>query len=133
MGERDLLVEAEKKKQQQYKSKLEELFYLSDLNNDGFISMEDLTLSLKDPMISTYFHALDIATLEVTKLFDLLDSNGDGEVPLEEFLEGCLKIHGQAKNMDIQYLVLENKKSVQKSMEVMNYLEEHFQDIRSHV
>ena len=40
---------------------------------------------------------VDIPDYEATDLFHLMDVNRNGSVSIEEFIEGCLRVKGEAK------------------------------------
>merc|ERR1712113_411771 len=51
-----------------------------------------------------FFQALDIDMSEARHVFDLLDMSGDGTIDADEFLNGCLHMHGPAKALDLLLL-----------------------------
>jgi len=67
---------------------LRELFRMIDVDNDGAMTMQEVVSALQDGLpipaelqgILTEAHVLD--------LYEGLDSNGDGELTVEEFVEG---------------------------------------------
>merc|ERR1712194_336505 len=58
-------------------------------------------------------------------LFRLLDADGNGEVDIEEFCEGCLRLKGDAKSFDIHCLMYENQRMLGMWKEFMSFVEEH--------
>jgi len=61
-------------------------------------------------------------------LFKLLDADADGLVELEEFVHGCLNLHGAAKSSQLARMSYENKltrreiKNMQKSLSDLHIL-----------
>ncbi|CAE7902571.1 unnamed protein product, partial [Symbiodinium microadriaticum] len=93
-----LVVERLRKKAE-YVEKLEQVFHAMDDSGDGMITEERLTNILANPVAKAYFQTLDVDIYESAALFHLLD-NGDGEVTLEEFIEGIMRCKGQARAID---------------------------------
>lgn len=87
------------KKKAQYVSKLENFFQQIDHGGNGMITEERLNAMLENPRVKAYFETLDLAVHEGTALFHILD-NGDGEVTLEEFIDGILRCKGPARAID---------------------------------
>ncbi|CAE7218000.1 unnamed protein product [Symbiodinium natans] len=93
-----LVVERLRKKAE-YVEKLENVFHAMDDSGDGMITEERLTFILANPVAKAYFATLDVDVYESAALFHLLD-NGDGEVTMDEFIEGIMRCKGQARAMD---------------------------------
>jgi len=94
----NLVVERLRKKAQ-YVKKLEEVFMAIDQSGDGMISEERLANILSNPKAVAYFQTLDVDVTESAALFHLID-NGDGEVTLDEFIEGIMRCKGPARAID---------------------------------
>ncbi|CAE7329552.1 IRX7, partial [Symbiodinium necroappetens] len=94
----NLVVERLRKKAQ-YVKKLEEVFMAIDHSGDGMISEERLANILSNPKAVAYFQTLDVDVTESAALFHLID-NGDGEVTLDEFIEGIMRCKGPARAID---------------------------------
>jgi len=43
-------------------------------------------------------------------LFNLLDKDNSGTLTLDEFLGGCMRLKGPAKNLDVNVLIDENRR-----------------------
>ncbi len=69
-------------------------FTFYDLDRDGYISREEMlkvTDSIHELMgenSQTPSH-LDTARVHVNKVFDMMDTNADGKVTMEEFVQYC--------------------------------------------
>ena len=46
---------------------------------------------------------------EAQRLFTLLDGDDSGEVGIDEFIEGCSKLRGSAKSIDVNMLIHETQ------------------------
>ncbi|CAK9115963.1 unnamed protein product [Durusdinium trenchii] len=70
-----------------------------DASGQGMIKEERLQEILANPKVKAYFQTLEIDVHEGHALFHLLD-NGDGEVTLEEFIDGLMRCKGPARAID---------------------------------
>ncbi|CAE7500791.1 Scn11a, partial [Symbiodinium pilosum] len=87
------------RKKAQYVAKLESIFMAIDETGDGIISEERLNLILQNPKVAAYLETLELDLHEGVALFHLLD-NGDGEVTLDEFIDGIMRCKGPARAID---------------------------------
>eukprot|EP00435_Cladocopium_sp_Y103_P047346 s667_g13.t2 len=84
---------------EQYVNKLEGIFRAIDETGNGLISEERLSSILSNPKVAAYFQTLDLDVHESAALFHILD-NGDGEVTLDEFIDGIMRCKGPARAID---------------------------------
>lgn len=84
---------------EQYVNKLEGIFRAIDDTGNGLISEERLSSILSNPKVAAYFQTLDLDVHESAALFHILD-NGDGEVTLDEFIDGIMRCKGPARAID---------------------------------
>jgi hypothetical protein len=71
------------------------------------MTWDDFNSKLSRPEMKTYFKAIDLDPSEARGLFRLLDLDGSGTVNAEEFLNGCLRLRGPAKALDLSLIMLE--------------------------
>merc|ERR1712217_678900 len=76
-----------------------------DADATGDITTKELEIILKDPSLSRYVEALNIDTENATLLFKMLDKDGSNLISYDEFLEGCLRLKGDAKSFDLHTLI----------------------------
>ncbi|CAE7172745.1 unnamed protein product, partial [Symbiodinium microadriaticum] len=62
---------------------------------------------INSPEVREYFSAMGLDIWDAWTFFKLLDVDGGGEIEVEEFLMGCLRLRGQASAMDIQRIIHE--------------------------
>mmetsp|Transcript_38293 Transcript_38293/g.89993 ORF Transcript_38293/g.89993 Transcript_38293/m.89993 type:complete len:562 (-) Transcript_38293:124-1809(-) len=87
------------RKRARYVQKLENIFKAIDKTGKGMVTEARLNDMLSDPSVKAHFQSIDVDIHEGVALFHLLD-NGDGEVTLEEFVDGILRCKGQARAID---------------------------------
>lgn len=83
----------------EYIERLEKVFRTLDEFGDGMITQPRLEQLLAEPKVQAYFKTLDVDVTETSALFHLLD-DGDGEVTLDEFIDGILRCKGPARAID---------------------------------
>jgi len=84
--------------------KINSLFEEFDEDNDGQINKEELKAHLQNRHIAAYFSSLGVDVDQVGKLFLLLDQDNSGYIDRQEFLQGCLRLKGEAKSVDLAVL-----------------------------
>merc|ERR1719222_707680 len=85
------------------------------------ISREEFMSQLEDPDMCQWFTSLDIDPSEARALFLLLDTDESGAIDSEEFMQGCLRLRGPAKAIDLATLMYFNKR-------LINWFRERFQN-----
>lgn len=60
---------------------------------------------LNSRQMDEYFKTIDLSLSEAESLFKLLDFEDTGTIDAEEFVMGCLRIHGSAKAIDLTTLM----------------------------
>ncbi|CAK0818903.1 unnamed protein product [Prorocentrum cordatum] len=73
----------------------------------GCIRLEDFKEQLSSPQLQLYFEEMDLTTDEAEALFHLLDFEKTGAIDAEQFVMGCIRIHGAAKAIDLVTLMSE--------------------------
>jgi len=66
-----------------------------DTNNSGALSLNEFEQHIEDEKILAYLSTLELDVNQVRTLFLLLDVDQTGEVDLEEFVNGCLRLKGE--------------------------------------
>jgi len=77
------------------------VFARADQGHTGLITWPNFQSALDHSDMVDFFEAIDIDISEAKELFDLLDMSGDGTIQADEFLNGCLRMHGPAKALDL--------------------------------
>lgn len=83
---------------------MQEVFDELDSNSSGALSLEEFERHINDEKIIAYMSQLGLDVSQIRTLFKLLDADRTGEVDLEEFVSGCLRLRGGAKNLDLAIL-----------------------------
>ncbi|CAK0838250.1 unnamed protein product [Prorocentrum cordatum] len=102
--DRGLVVQSELMAKRDFLQAMRKVFRELDVDEDGDITVEELRGRMKEPEIGAYFSQLGVDSDQVGKLFLLLDRDKSGTLDPEEFMFGCLKLRGAAKNLDVAVL-----------------------------
>merc|ERR1712232_745816 len=76
----------------------------------GTISEEEFKALLEEKDTELRFSALQIDMHQARCLFALLDVEMKGEIDIESFILGCLRLRGTARAVDMTTLIYEHKR-----------------------
>eukprot|EP00931_Biecheleriopsis_adriatica_P044115 TRINITY_DN25205_c0_g2_i1.p1 TRINITY_DN25205_c0_g2~~TRINITY_DN25205_c0_g2_i1.p1 ORF type:complete len:321 (+),score=50.74 TRINITY_DN25205_c0_g2_i1:312-1274(+) len=69
--------------------------------NDQVINLREFEAMFHDEKVKVFLKSLDLAPNDAWTLFKLLDSERQGEVDLNNFIDGCSKLKGSARALDL--------------------------------
>lgn len=75
--------------------------------------------------LSSFLQSMGIDTEDVMTLFQIIDSDGSGFIDVDEFVTGCMRLHGPAKSLDVAKMGFENQitkeaiKDVDDTLQIM--------------
>jgi len=109
---------------------MKEVFRQLDIDHSGQISMDEVEHFLQEPNLRKYVEALDIEATDTRMLFKLLDRDMSGNINSDEFCEGCLRLKGAARSIDVHALIFQVKAFLDKWGEFTGYVDDCFAQIR---
>merc|ERR1711972_382055 len=112
-----------------YVGKVREFFREADTDGNGTLSWDEFRVHLSNPRVKAYFQALDLDVSQAHCLFTLLDEDGSDEVSVKEFLDGCLRLRGEARNIDLNMLVMLCQVSFKRLTELLVKNESRWQRV----
>jgi len=124
--DRDAVVEEELRRQNDYIAALHLIFHEADYDGSGTLTWEEFESHLQDFRVKAYFSTLELDVSHAKALFLLLDVDETNEVEIDEFVQGCLRLKGGAKSIDVNMLLYENEKLISKLTELGDYVEDKF-------
>jgi len=95
---------------------LQQMFFLADDKDEGMLTTEQFKSRLESSDMNRYLQSIDINPSEAHLLFELIDSDGSGNVDYAEFVGGCMRIRGAAKAIDV-ILLLHEVLAVRKTLD----------------
>eukprot|EP00928_Gymnodinium_smaydae_P044674 TRINITY_DN29801_c0_g1_i2.p1 TRINITY_DN29801_c0_g1~~TRINITY_DN29801_c0_g1_i2.p1 ORF type:complete len:316 (-),score=56.78 TRINITY_DN29801_c0_g1_i2:44-991(-) len=87
---------------------IKRLFEDADVDKSGTMSFSELRALLENPRVKAYFAGLDIDPNEARSIFTLIDVKNSGEITLEEFVNGTMKLKGHARSLDVVSLMYDH-------------------------
>jgi hypothetical protein len=102
--DRELVVQQELEQKLQYMDKLQRIFEELDADESGTLTVQEFEEQVQDEKILSYLSTLELDVAQVRTLLTLLDRDQNGEVDIEEFVTGCLRLRGGAKSLDMALL-----------------------------
>merc|ERR1711972_468020 len=63
-----------------------------------------------DIKAKAYFQSLDLDVSQAKDFFEMLDTDGSNFVGIDEFVEGCLRLKGGARSVDVNMVLLNIRK-----------------------
>mmetsp|Transcript_5126 Transcript_5126/g.8612 ORF Transcript_5126/g.8612 Transcript_5126/m.8612 type:complete len:570 (+) Transcript_5126:43-1752(+) len=95
-------------KDQQVES-LRQVFSEIDNANRNLVTFEEMSDAISKGELSSFMEAMGISTDDIRTLYTLLDADKDGLIDLDEFVSGCMQLHGPAKSLQLAKMSFENK------------------------
>uniref|UniRef100_A0A7S1FIR6 EF-hand domain-containing protein n=1 Tax=Noctiluca scintillans TaxID=2966 RepID=A0A7S1FIR6_NOCSC len=114
--DRDLMAQAESEKNSALVKCLSEAFTELDTDGSGKITMDEFKDYWTRQDVRMVFALLELDIQDALSFFRLLDVDGSQELEIDEFVIGCMRLKGKAKTVDMETLMMENKRMMRKSM-----------------
>lgn len=121
---KDLLVQEKMLMDQTRVRHMKEIFRVIDIDGSGSISMEEMQAFVQNPELDlqSYFEALDINATDTVTLFKLLDHDQSGEVDIDEFCDGCMRLRGMARSFDLHTMRYEEQRHQKRMVKFMQHV-----------
>lgn len=126
-SQQDQRIGKELEKKQQLVRDLEAIFYEVDIDGSGFISSDELEFWFADERCQAYFFALGLDNSDAKKLFSFFDNDGSGNVDVDEFVRGCLRLKGEATSLQQHELKQSTDRILRRLTRFMTYVHGEFQ------
>merc|ERR1719408_988501 len=81
-----------------------EVFREMDVDETGTITMDEFLTHLDDDRVIAYFNSMKLDVSDATALFKLLDTDRSGSVEINEFIDGCQKLKGESRTLDMHLM-----------------------------
>ena len=130
-GDEEVLFMEKQKAEEKYFKNVARIFEKLDTSGDGLLSWSEFEQLLEDPKLRFLLDKLEIAAGDLKVLFDLLDDTGDGEISVEEFIEGVTRFKGAAKSLDVGQVLLRSRRLERHILNIEKMLmDPHDEDAR---
>lgn len=128
LKDRDIIAQEELAIKAKYLESMKELFEDMDHDGEGSISMTEFESKLQDERVIAFFSALKLDVSDARVLFRLIDTDKSGDITIDEFLQGCYKLQGESRSLDMKIMQLE----VTQLREMMSDQHEMLQEMHGH-
>lgn len=88
---------------------LREIFTEINKKHSNQVSFKEVEDAISAGELASFMEVMGISTDDVWTLCVLLDVDKNGAIDLEEFVGGCMQLHGPAKSLQIAKMSFENK------------------------
>jgi len=96
-------------KKEEYTKLILTLYQKMDQDNSGEVSKEEFMQYVDDPRMIEFASNLEIDVLDLEQFFDVLSAHATRAVDLDTFVDGCIKLRGAARSMDIYDLLIQQR------------------------
>jgi hypothetical protein len=103
-NDKELVVLEEMKNKDEFMAIMQQVFEELDTNDSGALSLQEFEKHIEDEKLTAFLKSFDLDVSQVRTLFTLLDVDRTGEVDLDEFVSGCMRLKGGAKSLDMAIL-----------------------------
>lgn len=112
---------------------LRHLFYELDAQSetylDGRLTYPDLVHFMDDDRMRTQFRVLGIDPKDAWILFKLLDESREGSISIDQFVNGCMRLRGEAQRLDLHLMLQELMMEVEKLDKFMLHVVRSFEKL----
>eukprot|EP00931_Biecheleriopsis_adriatica_P115868 TRINITY_DN9161_c0_g1_i1.p1 TRINITY_DN9161_c0_g1~~TRINITY_DN9161_c0_g1_i1.p1 ORF type:complete len:576 (-),score=118.11 TRINITY_DN9161_c0_g1_i1:217-1944(-) len=108
-SDKENVIQLQLQEKSKFVDTLKTLFAGWDDSGDGRCSLEEFENHLQDETTQALLSSLEIESRDAVMLFELLDTDGSGEVDLNEFVTGCITLRGGAKAVHMEKINAMNK------------------------
>jgi len=101
---------------------LREIFVDADVDLDGAITLTEFTACLDRHDVQEKLSLMELPCEEASDLFNILDEEQKGEIDIEAFISGAMKLKGSAKSKDMMGVVVSQRSILRRVERIENSL-----------
>jgi len=131
--DRELVTQKTLEKNREYYNNIRRFFQEADIDGSGSLSWREFEDYLGDENVQAYFQSFELDVTQARTLFRLLDLDESDDVDIDEFVEGCMRMRGQARSIDVHMLLYENEKMICRNVEFMQFVEKQLFELMSKI
>mmetsp|Transcript_111151 Transcript_111151/g.196835 ORF Transcript_111151/g.196835 Transcript_111151/m.196835 type:complete len:150 (-) Transcript_111151:44-493(-) len=100
----DLIIQNEKVRIENFCEQMLNIFKELDPNGTGLVDWQTFNRALGREDVRAYLASMDMEPTHIHLIFDLLDEDRSGEIKLDEFVMGMVRLKGGAKSIDARII-----------------------------
>jgi len=119
----DSMLNGQLLRKEQYVKQIFSLYQemVGDRSGEGEVSKSVFMKYIHDPRMISFASSLEIDNTDFEQFLDVLSSKGEHGIDLDTFVDGCIRLRGAAKSMDV-YDLLIHQQSLAKEVEFIRSL-----------
>jgi len=107
---------------------------LSEVSDEpGVLTSEVLHDQMSSKEVRAFLKWAEIDAAQAWGMYHILNKRGTNRVGIDEFLVGCMRLHGSARNVDACTLMSENKRMVEAWAPSLQYIGEKLDHMQAHL
>ncbi|CAE7946261.1 unnamed protein product, partial [Symbiodinium sp. KB8] len=79
------------------------------VDEENLVNLQEFQNAMNLPRFANFLESMGISTEDIAILFTVIDADRSGFIDLDEFVQGCLQLHGPAKSLQLAKMSFENK------------------------
>jgi len=123
---RDQMLEAK-----QNMNDLKELWSVLDVNQQQALTLDQFREQMRRPDVKQLFSKFKLDTSDAEGFFNLMDADRTGEVDVEEFIVGCMRVRGMSNDVDTGMTVQETKVLAKRMHRTMKTIQKQSATVQS--
>ena len=108
-SDKDIAIMKQMRKHNAQVQALRHIFKEIDHDKSSHVTLAELQEALSAKKLSSFMESMGISTQDVSTLFMIIDTDRSGMIDLDEFVSGCMQLHGPAKSLQMAQMSHENK------------------------
>jgi len=117
-----IMINSKERARRTHIKKVEAFFGQADQDGNGSVDVDEFSRVLADAKLRTWLGAMGLEVRDTTQLFKLLDANGDGQIHVNELVDGISRLKGTATSYDLMMVEKGNMKLMEDVQRVQNQL-----------
>lgn len=106
-GDRSRVIQEQLAMKKEYVAMVVQVYRETVADQAGYLSKAEFIARMDDPRMAEFASALEIGTVDLEHFFDVMSSHGRRSVDLASFVEGCIRLRGQARSMDVVEILMQ--------------------------
>ncbi|KAF4680697.1 hypothetical protein FOZ63_027093, partial [Perkinsus olseni] len=93
-------------------------------DESGSLTVEEFRQAIRNPEVESKMKLIDLPVADAEELFMVLDHDGSGELSVDEFIGGCVRLKGSAKSKDLLAVQVSVESLAKKLDQLEGYLKD---------